>query len=96
MFKYSNETCEPILNIYILRVFQWYKLILNSMSFNPCNHYLKIWESIKTSIPKVRVHLGMWGVHSFTLFYTPENTGSFLGFTLGPHLYFGHEPKVRV
>jgi hypothetical protein len=24
-FKYSNETCEPILDSYISRAFKWYK-----------------------------------------------------------------------
>jgi hypothetical protein len=31
------------------------------MSFDPYNHPLKIWESIKIPTPKVRVHLGVWG-----------------------------------
>jgi len=31
------------------------------MSFDPCNHPLKIWESIGTPTPKVKAHLGVWG-----------------------------------
>jgi len=31
------------------------------MNFDPCNHPLKIQESIGTLIPKVGAHLGMWG-----------------------------------
>jgi len=40
------------------------------MNFDPCNRALKIRESIKTPIPKVDVHLGVWGFipsHSPTL-----------------------------
>jgi hypothetical protein len=31
------------------------------MSFDLCNCPLKIWKSIGTPIPKVEVHLGVWG-----------------------------------
>jgi hypothetical protein len=67
-FKCPNGSCEPISNIYVLKSFQWYKECLNPMSFDPCNRFLKIWESIGTPIPKVRVPLEMWGFipsHSF-------------------------------
>jgi hypothetical protein len=40
------------------------------MGFDPCNCSMKIWESIKSPIPKVGVHLGVWGFipsHSPTL-----------------------------
>jgi hypothetical protein len=40
------------------------------MNFDPCNCLLKIWESIGTPIPKMGVHLGVWGFipsHSFAL-----------------------------
>jgi hypothetical protein len=59
-FKYANESCKPILNIYIPRSFQWYKEIFNPMNFSPCNYPLKIIKSIRTPIPKVKVHLGVW------------------------------------
>jgi len=29
------------------------------MGFDPCNHFLKIWESIETLTPKVEAHLGV-------------------------------------
>jgi hypothetical protein len=66
-FECPNESCEPILDIYVLRAFQWYKEIFNPMRFDPCNFPLKIW----TPIPKVGVHLGVWEFipshsHSFT------------------------------
>jgi hypothetical protein len=41
-FKYSNGSCEPILDIQVSRTFQWHKGIFNSMKFDPRNHSLKI------------------------------------------------------
>jgi hypothetical protein len=60
-FECPNESCKPILHIYVLRAFQWYKEIINQMGFDPCNHSLKIQKSIGTPTPKVQVHLGVWG-----------------------------------
>jgi hypothetical protein len=60
-FKYLNELCKPILDICIPRVFQWYKELLNPMSFDLYNHHLNVQESIGTLTPKVEVHLGVWG-----------------------------------
>jgi len=59
-FRYPNESYDPILDIYVPRAFQRYKERLNPMSFDPCNRFLKIWESIRTSIPKVGAHFGVW------------------------------------
>jgi hypothetical protein len=70
-FKYSNGSCEPILNIYIPRFFQWYKDLLNLMGFDPCNLSLKIQESTGTSTPKMGTPLGVW-VFILTLSHTPE------------------------
>jgi hypothetical protein len=36
-FKFPNGSCEPILKIYILRTFSWYKKIFNLMNFDPSN-----------------------------------------------------------
>jgi hypothetical protein len=47
-YKYSNGSCELILNIYILRAFHWYKEVFNPMSFDPSNHCLNIQNSIRT------------------------------------------------
>jgi hypothetical protein len=85
-FKYSNGSCESILDIYVLRYFQWYKKLFNSMSFDPCNCPLKIRESIGTPIPKVGAHLGVWGFipsHSLTLL---RICNVIPRLTLGPHL----------
>jgi hypothetical protein len=59
--KCPNGSCEPILDIYVPKDFQWYKKFFNPMGFDPCNCFLKIRESIKTPIPKVGAHLGVWG-----------------------------------
>jgi len=71
-FKYPNGSCGPILDIYIPRAFQWYKDLFNLMSFDPCNHPLKIWKSIEIPFPKVGVHLGVWG-------FIPSHFLTFLG-----------------
>jgi hypothetical protein len=68
--KCPNESWKPILNIYVLRAFQWYKELFNPMSFDLWNLSLKIRESISTPTAKVRVHLGVWGFipsHFFAL-----------------------------
>jgi len=59
--KCPNGSCEPILNIYVPKAFQWYKDLFNLMGFNPCNRSLKIRESTETPTPKVGTHLGVWG-----------------------------------
>jgi hypothetical protein len=69
-FKCPNGSCDPISDIYVLRLFQWYKELFNPMVFDPCNLSLKIQESIGTPTPKMGVHLGVWGFipsHSPTL-----------------------------
>jgi len=66
-FRCPNEQCEPILDIYVPRAFQWYKKHHNPLSFDPCNRSLKFWESIETPSPKVGVALGVWE-------FTPSNS----------------------
>jgi len=58
--KCPNGSCKPILNIYVPRVFQWYKEFLNPLSFDPFNCFLKIWKSTRTLTPKVEAPLGVW------------------------------------
>jgi len=73
-FRYLNEQCEPILDIYISRAFQWYKKRHKRFSFDPSNRSLKFQESTGTPSPKVGVALGMWVFtpsHSLTLSSTP-------------------------
>jgi hypothetical protein len=71
-FKCSNGSCEPILDIYVPRDFQWYKERLNQMSFDPYNWSLNIQESIVTRTPNMGVHLGVWG-------FIPSHPFTFLG-----------------
>jgi hypothetical protein len=99
-FKCPNESCEPILDIYILRTFQWYKELFNPMGFDFCNHSLKIQESIKAPTSKVGVHLRMWGFipsHSLRLSRAWDVT---LGLPLLAHTLIspclGRKPKVKV
>ncbi len=58
-FICPNESCEPILNIYVLRNFQWYKEIFSPLGLDPCNYSLKIWKSTGTPTPKVGILLGV-------------------------------------
>jgi len=95
-FKYSNESCEPILNIYISRTFQWYKKIFNIMSFDLWNTFLKIQDSIRISTLKVRAHLG---VCRFIPSHFQECKWDFRIALLArtfPCLCFGYKPKVGV
>jgi hypothetical protein len=41
-YKYYNGSCKPVLDIYVLRIFQRYKRLFNLMSFDPQNRSLKI------------------------------------------------------
>jgi len=95
-FKCLNEQCEPILDIYVTRAFQWYKKRHKLLSFDPWNRSLKLWESTETPSPKVGIALGVWG-------FTPSHFGSMwcdsrtssCPATLQP-LCFDHEPKAKV
>jgi hypothetical protein len=96
-FKYPNESCDPILNIYISRSFQSYKEIFNPMNFYLYNCFLKIRKSIKTPTPKVGAHLGVCGLIPS---HSPENIKcdswfSFLARTFASP-YFDREPKAKV
>jgi hypothetical protein len=84
--KYSNGSCEPVLDIYVSRVFHWYNEFFNAMSFDPLNLSLKIQKSFGTATPKMGTHLGVCGLipsHSPTL----QEVWMWLpSCTLGPHL----------
>jgi hypothetical protein len=84
-FRCPNEQYELILDIYVLRAFQWYKERHKPLIFDPSNHSLKFQESIGTPSPKVGVALGVWR-------FTPSHIPTFLGvcdltpgLPLGPH-----------
>jgi hypothetical protein len=67
-FRCPNGQCELILDIYVSIVFQWYKELFKAMGFDPCNHALKIQESIWDSKSYNGSSLGSAKVHSLTLF----------------------------
>jgi hypothetical protein len=58
-FKCPNGSCEPILDINVSINFQWYKELLDPLSFGPCNRSLNIRESTETPTPKVEAPLGV-------------------------------------
>jgi hypothetical protein len=79
-----NKQCNYILNIYTLKPFQWCLGGPNLCSFALLIKRLNIWDSCTSATPKVRVHLGIIGVHSLapsptceSLFHSQTN---FLGF----------------
>ncbi len=103
--KYSNGSWYPILDIYILKYFQWYKEILNPMNFEPSNCSLKIWDSVRIPNSQSGSPLGSVWAHSITLFHTPGsvNVTAKLHSWLAPfhalafqYPFLGYEPKVRV
>jgi len=99
-FRCPNESCGPILNIYIPRYFQWYKEHHNPLSFDPCNYSMKIQESIRTPTPKKEAPLEVW---RFIPSHFPTLSGAY-SMTLGLPLLacnfaspcLGREPKARV
>ncbi len=81
----SNEQYKPILDIYVLRAFQWYKERHKTLSFDLWNCSLKFQKSTRTPSPKVGVALGVWG-------FTPSHVLTLSGIcdvtprlSLGPH-----------
>jgi hypothetical protein len=99
-FTCQNESCKPILNIYVLRALKWYKELFKPLSFDPCNRPLKVWESIGTPSPKVGVALGVWGFIPSHFPTLSEACGVTPMLPFGPQpckpLCFGCEPKARV
>jgi hypothetical protein len=99
-FRCSNGSCEPISDIYILRVSQWYNERFNLLSFNPCNCFMKIQKSIWDFNSQDESSFGSVRVHSLTFFCTPgsmrcDSWASFLACTFtSPCL--SHEPKARL
>jgi hypothetical protein len=97
--KCPNGSCEHILDINVLRAFQWYKERFNPMSFDPCDCPLKIQESIGSPIPKMRVHFRVWRFIPHTCLHSWEHEMWFLGSILArtfANPYLGCKPKARV
>jgi hypothetical protein len=87
-----NGSCEPVLDIYISIVFQWYKKIHKERGFDPCNHSLKFQKSNMTLIANNGSSFGNVSVHSHTL---PHSWASPLARTLA-NPCLGCKPKARV
>jgi len=85
-FKYSNGTCELILDIYVSRSFQWYKEFFNLMSFNPCNCFMKMQESIGIPTPKVVATWECVGSFPHILLHSWGHKMWFSGFTFSSDL----------
>jgi len=86
-FKYPNGSYEPILDIHIPRDFQWYNKLFDPMGFDPCNHVMKIWETIGISTPNMRAHLGVWG-------FIPSHFPTLLGtWSVTPKFHFWLAPS---
>jgi hypothetical protein len=99
-FRCPNGQCEPISNIYASISFQWYKKLFKVMGFDPCNHALKIRESIWDFNSQHGSSVGSMRVHSLTLFGTPRSMWCdsrvfFLARNLATPC-LGREPKARV
>ncbi len=97
-FKYSNGSYESILNIYVSRVFQWYKELFNPMCFDPWNTSLKIQDSIGIPTPKVDL-----GVQSRVCRFIPSHfreckcdSQIALSTRTFPCLCISHKPKAKV
>jgi hypothetical protein len=99
-YRCPNGQCKPMLDIYTLISFQWYKELFKAMGFDPWNCALKIQESIGTPTPNMGIHLRVWGfIPSHSLALSGACDVTFRSFswpaTLQPFA-FGHELKVRV
>ncbi len=98
-FRCANEQCDPILDIYTPRAFQWYKELFQPWSFDPWNRLLKIWESTGTPTPKVELPWECEGSFPLTLLHSREHAewlpGSSWPATLQPPC-LGRKPKAKV
>jgi hypothetical protein len=99
-FRCPNGSWEPILDIYVLIDFQWYKELFKLMGFDPCDRPLKIRKSIWDSNSQNGRSLGRVRVHALTFFCTLKSTrcdsqASFLAHNLA-NPCLGREPKAKV
>jgi hypothetical protein len=99
-FNYLNGSWEPILDIYVPIVFQWYKELHNSIGFWPLKLLYENLGIYQDSNSQSVGSLRSVRVHSLALSYTPksmrcDSRGFLLARTfVSPCL--GHEPKARV
>jgi hypothetical protein len=84
-YKYSSESCEFILDIYVSRDFQWYEELFYLSFLDPSNHPLNIRKTLEIQISKMGAHLGMCGFIPSHFFALPkvecDSRVAFLSFT---------------
>jgi hypothetical protein len=85
-FKCPNGSCEPILDIYVPKVFQWYKYFFNPMGFDPYNRSLKFGSPLGLQFSKWEFTWECGGSFSHTFSHSKEHELWLLAFTFGPHL----------
>lgn len=99
-FQSPNGECKFICNIFIWRPFRWFKYSLIETRFSIWTFVTKIWDTHKTPIPKVEIHLKVLGfipLHFLTLVRTCLSPMMcFLNSLAFSCLSFDCEPKVRV
>ncbi len=98
--KCPNESCEPILDIYVSITFQWYKEVLNPLSFWPLQLLFEHLEVHQDSNSQRGSSLGSVRVYSLTHSYTLGSMWHDYWVSLFAHnlatFCLGHEPKARV
>ncbi len=101
-FRCPNGSCETVLDIYVLRPFQWYKTIVNPMFLTPAIAPWRFGSPSELQLPKLGVHLGVWRFNSHTLPYSqpPGSMKCDSRTSLLDHSFtspcVGNEPKARV
>ncbi len=83
-FKFPNESCEPILDIYVPRSFQWYKELFNPMGFGPFQESIRSPSGLQ--LPKWELTRECEGSFPHTLLHSREHEMWLPGFPLGSHL----------
>ncbi len=97
--KCPNGSCEPILDIYVSRAFQWYKFF-QSNGFWPLKLLSENLGIHRDSNSESGSSFGSVRAHSFTLSYTPrsmkcDSRASYLACTF-PSPCLGRKPKAKV
>jgi hypothetical protein len=83
-YKYSNESCKPILDMYVSKYFQWYKEFFNPMSFDLWNRSLKNSKLCRDFNFQSGNPLGSVWVHPLTLSNTPRSVNVIPGLHFRP------------
>jgi hypothetical protein len=83
--KYSNGSCNPILNIYVSGSFQWYKKFFNPMSFDPCNRLWRFRSSSGLQLPKWEFTWDYGGSFFHILLHSQEHEMWLPSCTFGLH-----------